>query len=85
MYNFFAHFISDLTETGIISYQRKTGKVGSSGYMGKNIRLMITSLYPSAKETPLGPNMRGQIWCCSPYMMKKYYSDTTPNINYCSN
>lgn len=76
---------SDLTETGVIAYQQKSGKIGSSGHVGRNIRLMVTSLYPSVEKIPLGPNVRGLIWCRSPYMMKKYYSDTTSDVNYCGN
>ncbi|XP_012522928.1 4-coumarate--CoA ligase-like 2 [Monomorium pharaonis] len=52
--------VYSLTETGVIAYQRETGKIGSSGYVGRNVRLMITSLYPSAKIIPLGPNKNGR-------------------------
>lgn len=61
--------ISGLTETGIIAYQRQSGKPGSSGYVSQNVCLKIISLDPLDREKSLGLNMQGEICCTSPYMM----------------
>ncbi|KMQ86493.1 luciferin 4-monooxygenase [Lasius niger] len=58
-----------LTETGIIAYQRQSGKPGSSGYVSQNVCLKIISLNPLNREKSLGLNMQGEICCTSPYMM----------------
>ncbi|XP_014478675.1 PREDICTED: luciferin 4-monooxygenase-like [Dinoponera quadriceps] len=56
-------------ETGVIAYQRCSGKPGSNGYIGKNVQLMITNM----SKTPLGPNKPGNIWCKCWGMSKTYY------------
>ncbi|XP_029662629.1 luciferin 4-monooxygenase-like [Formica exsecta] len=52
-----------LSETGVIAYQRHTGKIGSSGYVSNNVRLMFVDL---KTRQPVGPNTCGEIWCQTP-------------------
>ncbi|EFN87233.1 Luciferin 4-monooxygenase [Harpegnathos saltator] len=66
-------------ETGIISFQKFNRKPGSSGHVGKNVRLKITNFM---SETPLGPNMPGDIWCNCWGVSEKYY-DTNDVNNMC--
>lgn len=63
------NLISGLTETGIIAYQRHSGKIGSSGYVSANVQLKIVSLNPLDQGKLLGPNISGEVYCTSPYMM----------------
>ncbi|KAL6264996.1 hypothetical protein P5V15_005088 [Pogonomyrmex californicus] len=50
--------VYSLTETGVIAYQHQTGKIGSNGYVARNIKLKITSVCPSPEDAPLGSNMQ---------------------------
>ncbi|KAL6439560.1 hypothetical protein ACFW04_003985 [Cataglyphis niger] len=52
-----------LSETGVIAYQRYTGKIGSSGYVSNNVQLMFIN---SRTRQSVGPNIHGEIWCQSP-------------------
>ncbi|XP_050465129.1 luciferin 4-monooxygenase-like isoform X2 [Cataglyphis hispanica] len=52
-----------LSETGVIAYQRHTGKIGSSGHVSNNIQLMFIN---SKTRQPVGPYTHGEIWCQSP-------------------
>lgn len=47
----------------MIAYQRNTGKIGSSGYVSKNVQLMFVDL---KTRKPVGPNTCGEIWCQTP-------------------
>lgn len=67
-----------MPETGLIAYQWNTGKIGSSGYVARNVRLLIVDC---ATKEPLGPNTIGVIWCQSRSMMNGYYKDTRHTRN----
>ncbi|EFN66473.1 Luciferin 4-monooxygenase [Camponotus floridanus] len=52
-----------ISEIGVIAYQRKTSKIGSSGYVNKNIRLMFIDY---ETRQPVSANTCGEIWCQAP-------------------
>ncbi|XP_050465699.1 uncharacterized protein LOC126858961 isoform X2 [Cataglyphis hispanica] len=58
-----------LTETGIIAYQRQSGKMGSCGYVSANVQLKIVDLNSLNKGQLQGPCKYGEIYCISPYML----------------
>lgn len=64
-----SYVISGLTKTGIIAYQRKPGKIRSSGYVNANVQLKIINIHPLNPQN-LGPGEYGEICCISPYMIK---------------
>ncbi|XP_050465692.1 uncharacterized protein LOC126858959 isoform X1 [Cataglyphis hispanica] len=68
-----------LTETGIIAYQRESGKIESSGYVSADVQLKFISL--NSPDQLLGPNMYGEICCISPYMMGGQELDDFSNSN----
>lgn len=59
-----------MTETSGLTQQPDIGKAGSTGFVAKNVRLMIAD---TDTGKPLGPNMRGEIYCKTPAMMNGYY------------
>lgn len=67
-----------MTEIGIISLEKDVKKIGSSGRICKNMRLIIVSL---DTKKPVGPNMHGEICLKCQSMMNSYYKDpeTTKN------
>lgn len=50
----------------MIAYQRKTGKIGSSGYVNKNVRLVFIDY---KTRQPVSANKDGEIWCQAPNIM----------------
>ncbi|XP_072765560.1 luciferin 4-monooxygenase-like isoform X3 [Anoplolepis gracilipes] len=52
-----------LSETGVITYQRNSNKIGSSGCASKNVKLMFIDF---KTRLPVGPNTHGEIWCRTP-------------------
>ncbi|GAB1866891.1 Luciferin 4-monooxygenase [Camponotus japonicus] len=61
--NVFITQVYGLSETGVIAYQRKTGKIGSSGYVNKNVRLVFIDY---ETRQPVSAKKDGEIWCQAP-------------------
>ena len=63
MYCLKSTIISGLSETGVIAYQRNSKKIGSSGYVSKNVKVMFVDL---KTRKQVGSNIHAEIWCQTP-------------------
>lgn len=58
--------------SGITAIQRKNDKIGSVGYVIKNVQMKIIDI--DTRKT-LGPNRIGEFLWKSPYIMIGFYND----------
>ncbi|XP_072744222.1 uncharacterized protein [Anoplolepis gracilipes] len=72
---------SGMTETGIIAYEQYPGKDESCGYVSRNVKLKINPInfLRNKMSNIFAPNIIGEIYCSSPYMMRKNHKTVTYN------
>ncbi|XP_072744223.1 uncharacterized protein [Anoplolepis gracilipes] len=70
-----------MTETGIIAYEQYPGKDESCGYVSRNVKLKINPInfLRNKMSNIFAPNIIGEIYCSSPYMMRKNHKTVTYN------